>query len=898
MKSRSLRVFQVVILVFTILILIVINKNSANLPTNPRSFPNRLSYIRQFNAKDTFFPSFNGGPDIGDGFLCIHAGEPSSRFLQCRLYSADFHCLKEFFLDDPATIKGKTKIDLDLDGMDEILLSRRFKSDFSSQRSVSTLDSLQLCYCTANGKEVVFDVIDARELFPKEVVDSNPVSVSIGYVSHPGGRSAASNGEYFAVNFWALAGDKYFIRGVRIYRQNKTPEFVKMVPSALFTSSGTFGKTKNGEAVYTFSGRVPFNGHSVDVQLNDCRIESLVDSLGTVVQVDMEGNVRWIRRLLCSGGNVIIYPQKASQEPITVIYIQSAYTKTKSQLTTIFRLRSDDGTIIDSTTIDGTYHQFFGYAIEETGLAGLVQISASKVRIVHTDGHIGPKITVMNTNISKYMPLLKCPDGSFVFLAGFENRLVYMYSINGKAQAVIEGVPTKNFGRFEVDGKTFDRPLIKNANDSHLIEMYEITRTGSTFPWWWFYRYRWSILIVILMQSGGAAIFHITRSFLRLRKSKERFRELYNEAPVAYFSVGIDGQIKEANRTAEKLTGYSINQLINRYIINLYANTPEGRNKAKEVFKRFSNGEKIENEEIQMVKVDGEIIWVSLNISPVFDNQSNVIESRSTVIDITTRKRAEEKQNEARRLAEETARLSSIGVMAGGITHEINQPLNVIALHAGTIKYIFEHSLEISDEEKMALVNDILGSTGRISNIIKQMRSFWTAPIDSEQNEIDLNLSIENSLQLTNNQLLSHSIRKIIDLSEQELPIHGNTLQIEQVIINMIVNSIHALDESSAPDKWIRIQTKHEADFAVVTIIDNGIGLPEDSDERLFDPFYSTGKSKEGTGLGLAIVKMFVDKFNGKVTGKNNEWGGATFQVSFPLVSHSNTNQEMNAESL
>ena len=128
-----------------------------------------------------------------------------------------------------------------------------------------------------------------------------------------------------------------------------------------------------------------------------------------------------------------------------------------------------------------------------------------------------------------------------------------------------------------------------------------------------------------------------------LRESEERFRDLYDEAPNAYFSISAtDGSILRCNSAALRLTGHDEQTMMRMKAFDLYADTPHGVSKAKKVFKRFKAGESMRNVELQMKHKDGRPIWVSLSSEPVRDHDEIVVRSRSIAIDINERKQAEE----------------------------------------------------------------------------------------------------------------------------------------------------------------------------------------------------------------------------------------------------------------
>ncbi len=141
----------------------------------------------------------------------------------------------------------------------------------------------------------------------------------------------------------------------------------------------------------------------------------------------------------------------------------------------------------------------------------------------------------------------------------------------------------------------------------------------------------------------GRDITEYMHAELKIKESEEKYRSLYEEAPNAYFSISPDKSILGYNKTAEMLLGYTKEEFSKMKVIDLYADTKNGSEKAKNIFQRFLQGEKIQDEELQMKKKSGESFWISLTVKPILDQSGNVIESRSMVIDINKRKEAEEK---------------------------------------------------------------------------------------------------------------------------------------------------------------------------------------------------------------------------------------------------------------
>jgi len=245
---------------------------------------------------------------------------------------------------------------------------------------------------------------------------------------------------------------------------------------------------------------------------------------------------------------------------------------------------------------------------------------------------------------------------------------------------------------------------------------------------------------------------------------------------------------------------------------------------------------------------------------------------------------AEKEQFEAVKMAEQASRLASIGVMAAGITHEINQPLTTVNLAVDWLKDLDKKSDLILPEffdEKVGLISK---GVKRINEIIEHMRSFWAAPGQTMRRTVDLNEAVKSAVSLLDRQLHSHGIELEIGLLNKPLAIQGNPVHLEQIVTNLVVNSMHALDKTGKDKKKIKIQTIKRKRTAFLIVEDNGTGLPNGTMEKIFNPFYSTKKPGKGTGLGLAIVKRFVDEHRGSITVESEKVEGVAVTIKFPIL--------------
>lgn len=262
------------------------------------------------------------------------------------------------------------------------------------------------------------------------------------------------------------------------------------------------------------------------------------------------------------------------------------------------------------------------------------------------------------------------------------------------------------------------------------------------------------------------------------------------------------------------------------------------------------------------------------------DLYTNELSKRIT--EIHTSYENEKRDLETRRMLEEASKLASIGVMAAGITHEIGQPLNAIKISAESVLFWEKRNPGALAPEFLKEFNSISHAADRMAEIIQHMRSFWIAKEEDNGERISLNKTIRSGLSLVERQIFSHGINIRLNLCEDENEIQASQIELEQIIINLVVNSIHSLDEKNDPEKVIEIVTTKDAKSSNLFVKDSGIGISAGNEDRIFDPFFSTRSPGNGMGLGLAIVHKTIEKLKGSIAAENNEWGGATFLIRFP----------------
>ncbi|MCK5084797.1 MAG: PAS domain-containing protein, partial [Candidatus Pacebacteria bacterium] len=203
-------------------------------------------------------------------------------------------------------------------------------------------------------------------------------------------------------------------------------------------------------------------------------------------------------------------------------------------------------------------------------------------------------------------------------------------------------------------GKPFTR-LISKEDLSRLVDMFKKTLSGKSTQYEVTIFSKNKQMVSLLVNSAplfsngviigtisfGKNITEYRKTEKALKESEEKYRDLYEEAPDAYYSIGTNGRILKANKRASELYGLSSESLVGKLIYKLYADTPTGKVKAKEIFNRFLSGKEIKGEELEMRRINGKTTWISLSVKPIRDADGNIIASRSIAIDITERKEAE-----------------------------------------------------------------------------------------------------------------------------------------------------------------------------------------------------------------------------------------------------------------
>lgn len=250
---------------------------------------------------------------------------------------------------------------------------------------------------------------------------------------------------------------------------------------------------------------------------------------------------------------------------------------------------------------------------------------------------------------------------------------------------------------------------------------------------------------------------------------------------------------------------------------------------------------------------------------PIIDDKGNLISVIEYMKDITDEQRLQEQLIQSEKLA-------GIGILASGITHEINNPLSGIMGMA---------ELALDDEDpsnKREYLEDILKCAQRINEIVKGLRSYSRAAKKEELSLVDLNEVLEDSWKMVRLAIKGAPIELIKEFQPIE-KIQANIGEIQQVFTNLITNAFQAMNGKGGK---LTLATRSLKDSIEVKVCDNGVGIPQKFLHQIFDPFFTTKKVGEGTGLGLNIVYRIITKYEGTIDVESKEQVGTTFTIKFP----------------
>ena len=289
--------------------------------------------------------------------------------------------------------------------------------------------------------------------------------------------------------------------------------------------------------------------------------------------------------------------------------------------------------------------------------------------------------------------------------------------------------------------------------------------------------------------------------------------------------------------------------------------------------------------ECRLVLPDGTVKHVQGVGHPVFSPQGEVVEVVGAVVDITWRKRADLERERLRHLEAQLARLnrvSTMGELAASLAHEIKQPIAAAVTNAEACLRILEpEQPDLPDARDAA--SGMVGCAKRAAEIIDRVRALFTK--NAAQHEaMDVNQVIRDIVVLIENEARKPSVAFHLELAENLPRVMGDHVQLQQVMLNLLVNGIEAMDTTGGE---LRITSQAREKEVLISVTDTGIGLPAEKADQLFDAFFTT--KPQGTGMGLAISRSILEAHGGHLWATPNSGRGATFHFTLPCNAQGGT---------
>ena len=358
-----------------------------------------------------------------------------------------------------------------------------------------------------------------------------------------------------------------------------------------------------------------------------------------------------------------------------------------------------------------------------------------------------------------------------------------------------------------------------------------------------------------------------------LEQSEKKYHAFFSNIPNPVFVLDRETlEILDCNESVKGVYGFEVGEMVGTPFMDLFHEDERAA---------YANRIKIASTLNQVKHVDkqGKTLFVTIRISPTEYQKRQVL--LVTTSDITKRLEAEQQLIQASRMA-------TLGEMATGVAHELNQPLSVIKTASSFIMKKLERNENVKEDILATLLTKVDRNVDRATHIINHMRQF-ARKSDLELSRIQLNDVLESAFEIFSQQLKVRGIDVVRHIQDDLPRIQADPRRLEQVFINLLLNARDAIEErwgnrlAESGEKRITLRTELRNREVICEIGDTGTGIPETLTNRIFEPFFTTKEVGKGTGLGLSISYGIVKDCGGSIEAVPGEGGGACFRVKFRI---------------
>ena len=375
-----------------------------------------------------------------------------------------------------------------------------------------------------------------------------------------------------------------------------------------------------------------------------------------------------------------------------------------------------------------------------------------------------------------------------------------------------------------------------------------------------------------------------------LKESEERYRALYDQTPLMYFTVDSHLRVLSVNQFGANLLGYEVSELVGESVRTVVheEDLPLFQSALEQSLQSLWEDNQTHQNEFRKVKKDGTVLWVRETIQTIMDSQQQKILLLSCE-DITDRKRAEEALASSEKQFRHTQKMEAIGTLAGGIAHDFNNILGAI------LGYSELAMTQVSQDQRVkSYLDEVVTAGNRAKELVKQILAF-SRRTDQEREAVDLEVIVKEALKMIRATLPS-TIEIRSALAGVPAVVFADPTQIHQVVMNLCANAEYAMrKEGGILDlslTSVELTGKSALEFPSLkpgryvrlTIRDSGQGISSQVLERIFEPFFTTKGSGEGTGLGLAVVHGVIVGHGGHISVSSAIGQGTTFTILLPRL--------------
>ncbi len=360
----------------------------------------------------------------------------------------------------------------------------------------------------------------------------------------------------------------------------------------------------------------------------------------------------------------------------------------------------------------------------------------------------------------------------------------------------------------------------------------------------------------------------------QLEKSEKKYHEIFNNIPNPVFVLDAETlEIRDCNEAVQSVYGYAPGEILRRCFVELFPEDEQPRYVAKVLRSSVIH-------QARQTHKDGRTLFVDMWISPAEYPGRRVL--LVTTSDITKRLETEQHLIQASKMA-------TLGEMATGVAHELNQPLAVIKTASRFFIKKVRNQEPIPEPIIATLSEEIDSHVDRATRINKHMREFGRKA-DRQMGPIQVNDVIRKSLDIFSQQLKVRGIDVVLDLSEPLPLVRADANRLEQVFINLLINARDAIEAKveASPllkgGKTIFLTTAPQNGLVQIEVRDTGLGIPQAVISKIFEPFFTTKEVGKGTGLGLSISYQIIQEFGGSIRPESREGQGAVFIIRLPAV--------------